>query len=504
MGADEVAAGLRTELFIGGGWRAAAQRRPVINPTTGERITDVAEAGPADVDLALDAARSAARDWRVLAPLERAAFLQHIASLVTDKSEQLAAIVTLEQGKTIGEARGEIAATAEFFRFFAEFARRIEGEILPSDARDEHVMVLRVPYGVSVGVLPWNYPSVICARKAAPAMIAGNTVILKPHEDTPLSALALADVCLEAGLPAGVLNVVTGAGETVGEALVKDPRADLITMTGSVEVGKQILSVASQRVAAVSLELGGKAPFIVMPDADLDEVVPAAVATRFMNCGQVCTCNERTFVHKDLFDGFLDRYLGEVGKLRVGDPFDESTDMGPKVSEAELRKVASMVDRARDQGAVIQTGGAVLTGDIYSRGYWYAPTVITNVQPGMEITEDEIFGPVSPVMAFDDLPGLLDRLNASRYGLSAYLFTEDLSLAMRTARDLEFGELYINRIGPEQLQGFHTGFRESGLGGDDGKHGLDGFLRKKTIYLNYARKPRHAGNGQARTSGGGP
>jgi lactaldehyde dehydrogenase/glycolaldehyde dehydrogenase len=489
MGVDIVAADLRTELFIGGRWRNARQSRPVINPATGERIADVAEARSVDVGLALDAAGSAKRGWRALAPLERAGFLQQIAALVQHKTEWLASIVTLEQGKTLAEARGEVAATAEFFRFFAEFARRIEGEILPSDARDEHVMVLRVPYGVSVGILPWNYPSVICARKAAPALIAGNTVILKPHEDTPLSALALADICSEAGLPPGVFNVVTGAGETVGEALVSDPRADLITMTGSVEVGKRILSLAAHRVAAVSLELGGKAPFIVMPDADLDEVVPAAVATRFMNCGQVCTCNERTFVHRDLFDSFLARFVDQVSKLHVGDPFDESTDMGPKISEGELRKVASMVDRAKGEGAVIETGGQVLTGGAFRHGYWYAPTVITNVHPGMEITEDEIFGPVSPVMAFDHAPDLLEQLNSSRYGLSAYVFTSDLSDAMRMARDLEFGELYINRIGPEQLQGFHTGFRESGLGGDDGKHGLDGFLRKKTVYLNYAHKP---------------
>lgn len=482
------AADLRTELYIGGRWHRAAETRPIINPATGEVIAAVAEGASSEAALALDAAAAAQRAWRALSSLDRAQYLLRIAQLVQDRAEHLAAIVTLEQGKTIAEARGEVGATAEFFRYYAEFARRIEGEVLPSDAPDEHVLILRVPYGVSVGILPWNYPSVVCARKAAPALIAGNTVVLKPHELTPLSALALAEICHDAGLPPGVFNVVTGAGEVVGDALVRDPRTDLITMTGSVEVGRRILSAAAATITPVSLELGGKAPFVIMPDADLDEVVAAAVSTRFMNCGQVCTCNERTFVHEDVYERFLAKYVDAVQSLRVGDPFDDATDMGPKVSRAELDKVAAMVDRATDAGATVQTGGQILSGGDYARGYWYAPTVLTDIRPGMEITESEIFGPVSPVMPFTDPVGLLDQLNTSRYGLSAYLFTNDLSYAMRLANELEFGELYINRIGPEQLQGFHTGFRDSGLGGDDGKHGLDGFLRKKTVYLNYAQR----------------
>lgn len=481
-------ADVRTELYIGGRWHRTVETRPIINPATGEVIAAVCEGTSSHAALALDAAASAQRAWRALSPLERAAFLRRIAQLVEERAEHLAAIVTLEQGKTLAEARGEVGATAEFFRYYAEFARRIEGEVLPSDAADEHVLILRVPYGVSVGILPWNYPSVVCARKAAPALIAGNTVVLKPHELTPLSALALADICHDAGLPPGVLNIVTGPGEVVGDALVRDPRTDLITMTGSVEVGRRILSAAAETITPVSLELGGKAPFVIMPDADLDEVVAAAVSTRFMNCGQVCTCNERTFVHEDVYEQFLAKYVDAVQSLRVGDPFDEATDMGPKVSQVELEKVAAMVQRATDAGAKVQTGGHILRGGDFGRGYWYAPTVLTDVTPGMEVTEAEIFGPVSPVMSFTDPAGLLDQLNTSRYGLSAYLFTNDLSYAMRLANELEFGELYINRIGPEQLQGFHTGFRDSGLGGDDGKHGLDGFLRKKTVYLNYARR----------------
>jgi lactaldehyde dehydrogenase/glycolaldehyde dehydrogenase len=479
---------IRTELFIHGEWRPATSgaRRAVINPATEEVVAEAADGGPGDVDAALDAARRAQPAWEALPAIARARYLHAIAARVREDLEPLARLVVLEQGKTINEARGEVGGTAEFFDYFAEFARRLEGELLPSDNPDEHVMVMRVPHGVVVGIMPWNYPSVICARKAAPALVTGNTVVLKPHEETPLSALALAAIANEVDLPPGVLNVVTGPGETVGEALVADPRTDHITMTGSTEVGKRILEMTAKRVTPVSLELGGKAPFIVLADSDLDLAVRSAVSARFMNCGQVCTCNERTFVQGAVYDEFLSRYLDQVRGIRVGDPFDPQTDMGPKVSEIELDKVDAIVQRAVGDGATVLLGGHRLRGDGYDRGFWYAPTVLTGVRPGMEVMEREIFGPVSPVMRFDDLDDVLELTNRSPYGLSAYLFTRDLSTAMRVARDLDYGELYINKIGPEQLQGYHTGFRESGLGGDDGRHGLEGFMRKKTVYLNYA------------------
>jgi lactaldehyde dehydrogenase/glycolaldehyde dehydrogenase len=259
-------------------------------------------------------------------------------------------------------------------------------------------------------------------------------------------------------------------------------------MTGSTDVGKRILQVAGERVAPVSLELGGKAPFIVLADSDLELAVHSAASARFMNCGQVCTCNERTFVHREIYEPFMQAYLARVSQIRVGDPFDPTTDMGPKVSAVELEKVEAMVERAKADGATVRAGGQRLRGGIYERGFWYEPTVLTDVRPGMEVMEREIFGPVSPVMEFDDLDEVLELTNQSTYGLSAYLFTRDLSTAMRVARDLDYGELYINKIGPEQLQGYHTGFRESGLGGDDGRHGLEGFMKKKTVYLNYSTR----------------
>lgn len=483
--------GMRRQLFIGGRWRDAADRgtREVINPTTGGAFATVPEATSTDVQEALAAAAVAQPSWEARPPIERAGYLHRIAALVRRHLEDLAELVTMEEGKPISEARGEVEATAEFFTFFAEYARRIEGDLLPSDNPEEQVLILRVPYGVVVGIIPWNYPNAMCARKIAPALIAGNTIVLKPHEETPLSALALGELIEQAELPPGVVNIVTGAGETVGESLVSDPRTDLVTMTGSVPVGKRILGLAAHRVLPVSLELGGKAPFIVLTDADLDIAVRSAITSRFMNCGQVCICNERTLVQRPIYEEFVSRYVDAAARLQVGNPLDPATDVGPKVSQAELEKVERMVATAQAEGAQVLLGGTRPQGQQYARGYWYAPTVLTEVRPEMEILQREIFGPVTPIMPFDEFEEAVSIANDSRYGLSAYLFTSDLRRAMSAMRAIRFGELYINRAGGEQLHGYHTGYRESGLGGDDGKYGLDGYLRKKTVYLNYAAPP---------------
>ena len=320
-------------------------------------------------------------------------------------------------------------------------------------------------------------------------MIAGDTIVLKPHELTPLSALYMAGLFVEAGVPPGVVNIVTGAGATVGARLVEAPGVDLITMTGSVPTGKRIMQSAVNNLTPVSLELGGKAPFIVMPDADLDLAVRSAVTSRFMNCGQVCICNERTFVHRDVYDRFLDDFVARAKALRVGDPLDEKTDIGPKVSRPELEKVEAMVADAVRRGAKLALGGTRPAKLPTPGGNWYAATVLTGASPDMPIMQDEIFGPVVPIVPFDDFEDAVRLSNGSRYGLSAYLFTSDLRQVMRAVRDIDFGELYINRIGPESLQGFHVGYRNSGLGGDDGAHGLELFLKKKTVYVNYGDRP---------------
>jgi lactaldehyde dehydrogenase/glycolaldehyde dehydrogenase len=412
--------------------------------------------------------------------------MKRVAALVRRDAERLAQIVVLEQGKPINEARGEVGGTSEFFEYFAEFARRIQGEILPSDFPGEQIWIQRVPIGVVGAIIPWNYPSALVSRKVAPALIAGDTIVLKPHELTPLSALEMARIFDEAGVPAGVVNIVTGAGATVGETISSSPDVNLITMTGSVPTGKRIMAAAAANVTPVSLELGGKAPFIVMADADIDLAVRSAVTSRYMNCGQVCICNERTLVQREVYDDFVQRFVAASAALRIGSPFDERTDLGPKVSREELEKVERYVQQAVADGAKLALGGHRPAKPPTPGGYWFSPTVLTGVDASMDVMRREIFGPVLPIVAFDRFDDALQIVNDSRYGLSAYLFTNDMPTIMRTVSDVGFGEVYVNRVGPESLQGFHGGYGESGLGGDDGAHGLEAYLRKKTVYLNYS------------------
>jgi lactaldehyde dehydrogenase/glycolaldehyde dehydrogenase len=479
-------------MLIDGEERGSSEERQVLNPATGEPIAAVPEASLDQVDAALSAARRAQPAWGALAPIERAHFMRRIAELVRRDREELARIIVSEQGKPINEARGEAGGAAEFFSYFAEFARRIEGEILPSDARDEQIWIQRVPVGVVVGIIPWNYPAALVSRKVAPAMIAGDAIVLKPHEMTPLSALFMARLFREAEVPAGVVNIVTGAGKTVGERLISAPGVDLITMTGSVPTGRRIMQAAATHLTPISLELGGKAPFIVMPDADLDLAVRSAITSRFMNCGQVCICNERTFVHHDVYKPFVDAFVERASALRIGDPQDEQTDIGPKVSRPELEKVEAMVAAAVKGGAKLLIGGKRPDKPPTPGGNWYSATVLTGTTPDMPIMQDEIFGPVVPIVPFRAFDEAIELSNRSRYGLSAYLFTRDLTQVMRAVRGIDFGELYVNRIGPESLQGFHLGYRQSGVGGDDGGHGLEIFLKKKTVYVNYGSGPATA------------
>jgi lactaldehyde dehydrogenase / glycolaldehyde dehydrogenase len=475
------------QMLIGGEWRDASDgsTRPVLNPTDGQPFAKVPEGTAADARMALEAARAAQPAWSALTGVERAAYLQRVVELIHSQAEDLARLVVREQGKPLVEARGEISGTAGFFDYFTSFARAPMGEILPSDNPDEEIWIRNVPYGVVVAIIPWNYPAALFARKVAPALMAGNTVVVKPHEDTPLSALALAKIVGDAGVPSGVVNVVTGAGRVVGDALVRDRITQLVTVTGSVRAGQEILKAAADNITVVSLELGGKAPFIVMDDADMDLAVRYALHARFVNCGQVCTCNERTYIQRRVYDQFVERYVALAGGLRLGDPMREDVDIGPKVNQAELEKLDRMVARAQEQGATVALGGGRPEGEQFAHGFWYEPTVLTGVHNDMEIMQQEIFGPISPLMAFDEFEEAITLANDTPYGLSAYLFTNNMQRMMRAVEAVRSGELYINKIGPEQFQGFHTGYGLSGMGGDDGHHGYDHYFRKKTVYLSY-------------------
>lgn len=475
-------------LFINGDWQASAAGRysEVHSPANGDLLGRVTEATAADVDLAIDAAEQAFASWRLTTALSRANLLLKLNQLIERDRDALAHTITREMGKPLKEAHGELDYCIDLIRFAAENARRIEGDIIPGSRSGEQILIQRLPHGVVAGIAAWNFPAALLGRKLGPALAAGNTVVLKPHELTPLTGLALAGLIKEAGFPAGVINIVTG-GIEVGQRLVASPKVKLVTMTGSTAAGKKIMAAAADTLKEVRLELGGKAPFIVMEDADLDAAVEAAVKARFQNAGQICTSNERTLVHASIYDRFVEKLLARVKTLKVGDPLAADTEMGPKVSAGELEKVDAMVQRARQQGARLLTGGERLHGEAYDRGHYYAPTVLDGVTGEMDIARQEVFGPVLSLFKVKDFEHALELANASVYGLSAYVFTNNLQYLMRLNTDLDFGEIYVNREGGEAAQGFHHGYGDSGLGGEDGKYGLDAYSRHKTVYLNAAK-----------------
>jgi lactaldehyde dehydrogenase/glycolaldehyde dehydrogenase len=478
--------GREPSMYVGGSWVTTEQKRPVINPANESTIAEVPEAESEHAAQALEAAQKAQREWARKTGPERGAVLRAIAEKIRDRREELAQLVVAEQGKTITEARGEVGdAAAGFFDYYATFERAQMGSMFAPDEPNEQLFVRSVPYGVVVGIIPWNYPAALFARKVAPAIMAGNTIVLKPHEDTPLAALALARIVEDAGAPPGVVNVVTGAGRVVGDALVRHPITQMVSVTGSVRGGREILATAAENITPVSLELGGKAPFIVLEDADLSAAVENAVDARFWNCGQVCTCNERTYVQRGVYEEFVERFVEAASSLRMGDPTREDVQMGPKVNAPELTKVEALVREAVEQGANVRLGGGRPEGKEFEKGYWFEPTVLTDTTNEMDIVQREVFGPVLPIQPFEDFDEVVNLANDSPYGLSAYVFTSDLHKAMRAIDDIDFGEIYVNKIGPEQLQGFHTGYRLSGMGGDDGPYGYERYLRKKTVYLHY-------------------
>jgi lactaldehyde dehydrogenase/glycolaldehyde dehydrogenase len=456
----------------------------VENPATGETIATVPNGSADDADRALVAARAAQPAWEALPPIERAKLLQALARMILENRERLARVVIAEQGKPLQEARGEIDGTALYLTYAAEEARRITGDIIPSDNPDEQIWIQKVAHGVVLCLTAWNYPAALMARKIGPALIAGNTVVVKAHEGTPTSAFEIAQLAQQVGFPAGVINVVSGTGE-LGATLVKHPIPRLITLTGSVRAGKDVFRNAADDLKILRLELGGKAPFIVAEDADIGAAVRAAVVSRFENCGQICICNERMYVHERIADEFLTKFVRAVEALKVGDP-TTMVDVGPKFSGPELDKVERMVDEATAAGASVLTGGKRLTDGEFSRGHWFQPTVLTVADNTMTIMQNEVFGPVVPVMTVGDFDEGLRLANESRYGLSAYVFTKDMRRMMRLVRELKFGEIYVNKPGGDVVQAHHGGLRDSGVGGEDGKYGLDAYFQKKTIYVNYA------------------
>lgn len=481
---DPAMSTIEGRMYVGGRWTngAAVSWLDVHSPATEELVGRVPAGTAADADAALAAARAAQPGWAALPPIERASHLRRLATAIAHERETIATIVTREQGKPLAHARGEVDACVALIGFAADNARRIEGEIIPSDIAGEELWLRRSPYGVVVGLTAWNFPIALAGRKLGPALVTGNTMVMKAHELTPLALLEVGRLADQVGLPPGVFNIVTGTGRAVGEPLVRSEGSDLVTLTGSVRAGREIARASAESFKAIRLELGGKAPFIVMDDADLDAAVEAAVASRFFNCGQVCTCNERMYLHKAIADRFIEAFIAKVRDLRLGDPLGE-VDMGPKISRAELEKVERMVEDAVAGGAELLTGGRRPGGQAFLQGHWYEPTVLRATGNQTPIMQEEIFGPVVPYLEVSDFDEALTFANQSAFGLSAYLFSRDLGTIMRFNRESAFGELYVNRGAGELVQGFHSGWKQSGIGGEDGRHGLENYLRKKVAYV---------------------
>jgi lactaldehyde dehydrogenase/glycolaldehyde dehydrogenase len=469
-------------MYVDGGWtEASGASFDVFDPTNGTTLATVASANADDVNRALASAKVAQRDWARTPAAERGAHIRAIADLIDEHADALARLLSQEVGKPLAQAHGEVAFASKFLNYNAEWDTRLEGEILPGDVRGEVIHLLRVPIGVIAAICPWNFPLAVLCRKLGPALVTGNTVVVKPSEISPLSTLELFRLIDEQlDLPPGVLNLVAGAGPT-GQAMVDSRLSSLVSFTGHRDTGKAIMARASANLTRISLELGGKAPAIVWRDADLDIAVPAIVAARHTNAGQVCTSAERVFVHGDVLEEFTERYVAAVGSLTIGDPTG-SVDIGPLASAAQLEKTKAAVAKALSEGARV-VGGDGSTG--FDSGYWHAPVVFRDVKPEMSIMIEETFGPVTPIVGVDSLDSALDLANDSLYGLSAYLFSRDYPTVMRTVDELDFGEIYINRTNGESVHAHHTGYKESGMGGEDGKWGMLRYTQIKTAYHHH-------------------
>jgi lactaldehyde dehydrogenase / glycolaldehyde dehydrogenase len=409
--------------------------------------------------------------------------LREIAAKIRDRVDFLARIITEEQGKPLGLAKVEVEFTADYLVYMAEWARRIEGEILTSDRPNEHIFLFRQPIGVVAGILPWNFPFFLIVRKLAPALVTGNTIVIKPSEETPLNAFEFAKLVAETDLPHGVVNFISGLGDTVGRQLTSHRDIGMVSFTGSVETGSKIMAAAAENLTKVNLELGGKAPAIVLSDANLDLAVEAIKNSLIINSGQVCNCAERVYVHRKIADEFTDRLAKAMKVSKFGNPLEDlSVDYGPLINQEGLSKVEGMVTRATKDGATVVTGGR--RGD-RGKGWFYEPTVLADCRQGMEIVQKEIFGPVVPVVIVEDLDQAIEYANDSEYGLTPSIYTSNIDVAMRACKEIQFGETYINRENFEAMQGFHAGWRKSGLGGADGKHGLYEYTQTHVVYLQF-------------------
>ncbi len=473
---------MQTQNLIGGEWTGAAGGVTfnVTNPANDEVIAKVPAGGPAEVRQAIDAAWKAWRPWAERPAAERGAFLARLASFMRRDADRLAALMTAEQGKPLAEAKGEVAYAASFLEWSSEEAKRVYGDIVPASASDKRILVLRQPVGITAIVTPWNFPAAMITRKLGPALAAGCPVVIKPAEDTPLSAIAIGELACEAGIPSGIVNIVTGKAAPIVDAMLDDDRVRKLSFTGSTEVGRILMAKASKHLLRLSLELGGHAPFLVFDDADLDRAVDAAVACKFRNAGQTCICANRFYVQDGIFDEFCRRFAAASSKLKVGIGSAEGVQIGPLINGDAMEKVEAHVADALKHGGKVLTGGErVRIAGAADR--FFAPTVIDGMTDTMRLSHEETFGPVAPIQRFSTEREAIDKANHSEYGLAAYFFTQNAARLMRVAEGLEYGIVGANDGGPSTAQAPFGGVKHSGLGREGGRYAMDEYTEIKYV-----------------------
>ncbi|WP_313070386.1 NAD-dependent succinate-semialdehyde dehydrogenase [Melaminivora sp.] len=473
----------KTDSLIDGKWVQGHRRFDVRDPATGQKLADVADLGAQETRAAIEAAHAAWPMWREFTAKQRHRVLMDWFQLLMDHQEDLARMMTAEQGKPLAEARGEVAYGASFVEWFAEEAKRIHGETLPTFDRNKRVSVIRQPIGVCAAITPWNFPLAMITRKVAPALAAGCPVVIKPAELTPLTALAAAELAQRAGLPAGVMNVITGLdAKAIGQELCRSDAVRHLSFTGSTEVGRILMAQCAPTVKKLSLELGGNAPFIVFDDADLDSAVEGALASKYRNAGQTCVCTNRLYVQDGVYDAFVEKLASRVGAMKVGNGFEDGVTVGPLIEPSALRKVEEHVRDA------VHKGGRVVTGGNRLDGQFFEPTVVADADAGMLVAREETFGPLAPVFRFKTEQEVIAAANATEFGLASYFYARDIGRITRVSEGLECGMVGINTgiISTEHVP--FGGIKQSGLGREGSTHGMDEYLEMKYLCLGDVMK----------------
>ncbi|MEB7434832.1 aldehyde dehydrogenase [Staphylococcus pasteuri] len=454
----------------------------VINPATGEKIDTITFATTEEVNEAIEKSKHAQLEWEKVPQPTRAEHVKLLIPLLEQNKEELAQLYVKEQGKTLAEAQGEIDKSVQFIDYMTSLSMSNKGEVLQNSVENETIQLTKKPIGVTAGIVPWNAPILVLLRKVIPAIVTGCSVVIKPSEETTLLTLRLAEIFKASTIPAGLIQIVPGTGETVGTQLAQHKDIKLISLTGSMRAGKAVFENAANTVKKVNLELGGNAPVLVTPNANIDKAVDYIVTARIKNAGQVCTCPERIFVHEDVHDEFVEKVKSKMESLTVGDPLDEKTDFGAIINETQLNSIDEKVQDAVNNGAKLVLGGHKLDRP----GYFYAPTVLDNVKQTDSAFKEEIFGPVLAITTYNDFNQVIEDANDTNAGLSSYIFSNDLSEVMTATERLKFGEVYANCEAEEVVNGYHAGWRESGLGGADGIHGFEEYYNTTVSYIRYS------------------